>query len=108
MHEHANAARQRTRNCHLVAAQQRHIEPAQLSGRECGELSVQVGSRRENCARDVATINVVATDHERKKLSSRGQYFFPRVLRNGRCPTYSATCHSAYMRAARSFIENTK
>lgn len=83
VYEHANAAWQRAGNSHFVAAQQRHVEPAKLTGREGRELGVEVRRSGEDGAGHVTAVDVVAPHHEGKKLPRGGQDFFTGVFGDG-------------------------
>ncbi len=80
MDEDADAAGERAGDGDFVAAEHRHVEPAELAGGQGGKLGVEVGRGGEDGAGDVFRLDVVAADQEGDELA-RGREDFLAVVR---------------------------
>src|SRR5262245_4777857 len=63
MHEDSNAMSQPARHRNFVPAQERHVDPAQLTRRKRRKLRVQIGGRAEDCAGHIALVDVITANH---------------------------------------------
>ncbi len=81
--QHADATRQPARHVHLVAAEQRRVQPAELAGRQGGVLRGQVARRREDDAGHVVGLDTVEVDHQRQQPAGFAQDRFGGVFIGG-------------------------
>lgn len=88
--ENADTLPQRTGNVYLVGAEERHVEPAQLSSGESWKLGVQVDRGGKNDAGHAVRLNAVLANHECQQLPRRLQNRLTRILFGRRRPSYSS------------------
>src|SRR5579883_524747 len=102
--QHADAHSQAAGYGYLARTHQRHLGPAQRTGRDCWKFRVQIVGQAKNRAGNIFAAQLILADHQLQKFRCRGQNVLALIVLNGCRAANAPAIHHALYLLGKSFI----